>query len=49
MPTFKGQLSEEDLLRLITYIKGLRPAGGEAAAAGGDLTSGAFGQQGGTR
>jgi cytochrome c oxidase subunit 2 len=32
MPTFKGQVSEEDLLQLITYIKTLRasPGAGDA-------------------
>jgi cytochrome c oxidase subunit 2 len=33
MPTFQGQISEEDLLQLIAYIKTLKPEGGVAAAA----------------
>jgi len=32
MPTFKGQVSEEDLLQLITYIKTLRAAPGAGGA-----------------
>jgi cytochrome c oxidase subunit 2 len=38
MPTFKGQVNEEDLLQLITYIKTLRPqtAGNAPSAAGRD-------------
>jgi cytochrome c oxidase subunit II len=35
MPAFKGQLSEEDLIQLIGYIKTLRPPGGGPAAAAG--------------
>jgi cytochrome c oxidase subunit 2 len=31
MPTFKGQIGEDDLLQLISYIKTLQPAGGGAA------------------
>jgi cytochrome c oxidase subunit 2 len=36
MPTFKGQLNEEQILQLIAYIKSLGPAaaGGEGAGAG---------------
>jgi len=49
MPTFKGQLSEEDLVRLISYIKGLAPSGEGTAAAGGDLDPGTTAPQGGTR
>jgi cytochrome c oxidase subunit II len=28
MPTFKGQLSEEELLQLVDYVKTLRAGGG---------------------
>ena len=35
MPTFKGLVSEEQLLQLIAYIKEKGAAGGDAAAAGG--------------
>jgi len=36
MPTFKGQVSEEELIQLIAYIKGLEAAdGGQAADNGG--------------
>lgn len=34
MPTFQGQVSEEDVMSLIAYIKTLRPAPGSAAAGG---------------
>lgn len=35
MPTFKGQLSEEEIIQLIKYVKGLSPgAAGTAAGAG---------------
>ena len=34
MPTFQGQVSEEDVMSLIAYIKTLRPALGSAAAGG---------------
>jgi cytochrome c oxidase subunit 2 len=33
MPTFQGQISEEDLLQLIAYIKTLKPASGAVATA----------------
>ena len=33
MPTFQGQLSEEQVLELIQYIKSLKPAGGAGVAA----------------
>jgi cytochrome c oxidase subunit 2 len=32
MPTFKGQLDEEDLIQLIAYIKGLRSQASEEGA-----------------
>jgi cytochrome c oxidase subunit 2 len=32
MPTFSGQVSEESLIALVAYIKGLQPAAGAAAA-----------------
>jgi cytochrome c oxidase subunit II len=38
MPTFKGQLSEEQILQLIAYIKSL---GGGAASAGAATGAGA--------
>jgi cytochrome c oxidase subunit 2 len=31
MPTFQGQISEEQLLQLLAYIKSLSPADGAAA------------------
>jgi cytochrome c oxidase subunit 2 len=31
MPTFKGQVTEEQLLQLITYIKSLSPQEGKAS------------------
>ena len=36
MPTYQGQISEEELIQLITYIKGLEPTegGGQTASAG---------------
>lgn len=34
MPTFSGQVSEESLIALVAYIKGLQPAAGAAAAPG---------------
>jgi cytochrome c oxidase subunit 2 len=34
MPTFRGQVGEDDLLQLIAYIKTLQPAGGAAAGTG---------------
>jgi cytochrome c oxidase subunit 2 len=34
MPTFRGQVTEDDLMQLIAYIKSLKPVGGAAAAAG---------------
>ena len=49
MPTFKGQLSEEDLVRLISYIKGLAPPGEGTASAGGGTAPGEAVPQGGTR
>ena len=30
MPTFKGQVTEEQLLQLIAYIKSMRPLEGKA-------------------
>ena len=33
MPTFKDQVSEEEIVQLIRYIKELKPAGASAAAA----------------
>ena len=33
MPTFRGQVNEDDLMQLIAYIKSLQPARGGAAAA----------------
>jgi len=33
MPTFRGTVSEEELLQLIAYIKSLKPPGAEAAPA----------------
>ena len=33
MPTFQGQVSEEQVLQLIAYIKSLKPAGGRRRAA----------------
>jgi cytochrome c oxidase subunit 2 len=35
MPTFKGQIGEDDLLQLISYIKTLQPAAAAAAGAAG--------------
>ena len=37
MPTYQGQIGEEELIQLIAYIKGLEPAGedGQLAATGG--------------
>jgi cytochrome c oxidase subunit 2 len=32
MPTFKDQISEEEIVQLIKYIKDLKPAGASAAA-----------------
>jgi cytochrome c oxidase subunit II len=32
MPTFQGQLSEEEVLALLHYVKSLRPAAGDTAA-----------------
>jgi cytochrome c oxidase subunit 2 len=32
MPTFQGQIGEEDLIQLIAYIKTLKAAGGAAPA-----------------
>ena len=32
MPTFKDQISEEEIVQLIRYIKDLKPAGASAAA-----------------
>ncbi len=34
MPTFSGQVSEESLIALVAYVKGLQPAAGAGAAAG---------------
>jgi cytochrome c oxidase subunit 2 len=34
MPTFKGQVSEEELIQLITYIKSLKAPGATVAEAG---------------
>ena len=34
MPTFSGQVSEESLIALVAYVKGLQPAAGAAAAPG---------------
>jgi cytochrome c oxidase subunit 2 len=34
MPTFSGQVSEESLIALVAYVKGLQPAAGAAAASG---------------
>ncbi len=33
MPTFKDQISEEEIVQLIRYIKELKPAGAAAAPA----------------
>ena len=42
MPTFQGQLNEEQILQLVAYIRSLGPAGqqGAAAAAGAQTTTG---------
>jgi cytochrome c oxidase subunit 2 len=40
MPTFKGLVSEEQLLQLIAYIKAKGAVGGDAAAAGGAVPQG---------
>src|SRR5205085_5534450 len=45
MPTFQGQVSEEQILQLIAYVRSLgQPAGGEsgggAGAGGGGMTTG---------
>ncbi|MBV8858340.1 MAG: cytochrome c oxidase subunit II [Acidobacteria bacterium] len=42
MPTFQGQLSEEQILQLVAYVRSLAPAGQQpgAAAAGTQTTSG---------
>ena len=34
MPTFKGQISEEELIQLVNYIKSLKAAPGATAEAG---------------
>ena len=34
MPTFSGQVSEESLIALVAYVKGLQPAAGTGAATG---------------
>jgi cytochrome c oxidase subunit 2 len=42
MPTYKGQLDEEDLIRLITYLKGLGTTGAEGGGpAAGEAPGGA--------
>jgi cytochrome c oxidase subunit 2 len=40
MPTFKGQVTEEQLVSLVAYIKSLGAGGGTNSAAGGSATTG---------
>lgn len=47
MPTFKGQVSEEQLVSLVAYIKSLGGSGGTAAAASSSTSAGAPGTSGG--
>jgi len=35
MPTFQGQISEEELIQLVSYVKTMQPAGADSAGAGG--------------
>ena len=48
MPSFRGQLSEEQVLQLVAFIKSLRNArsDGAAGAAGGNPAGGTRGQTG---
>ena len=39
MPTYQGQVGEEELIQLIAYIKGLEPAGGSSPATTGGTTA----------
>ncbi len=39
MPTYQGQVGEEELIQLIAYIKGLEPAGGGEQTASGGSTA----------
>jgi cytochrome c oxidase subunit 2 len=40
MPTFQGQLNEEQILQLVAYVRSLAPAGQQSGGAGAQTTSG---------